>query len=347
MVFGLAQGFPPDAIELALPGPEEARALVLERRPQTADLLARRRQQLVASFGAPAEAALPQCEDALLLGLARFGVRHGRWGNDFHHYHNEEHAIEILDGRLQRLMDGIGLAALPLQDWLALSLFAVCHDLRQRETVDYAHPVGNNEAASLAEAQRILDACGYSRVGDRGLYCAMELMIAGSTFDARPAPFNPAEAVASGGALAPKLGPELDKAAPGWRQDALLADAFALAQIASDLDTANVAEPVRHLGKSAMRLCREREMLAGRSLDARESAEPCLRFLSTGQERYFFELHRFCSAPGERTFAAAKAENAPRVRQLSAALRERCGAHAEHAASGSEVLDVFAGLISA
>ena len=37
-----------------------------------------------------------------------------------------------------------------------LSLLATCHDLRQREVVDYDHPIGNNEAASISETGRIL-----------------------------------------------------------------------------------------------------------------------------------------------------------------------------------------------
>ncbi len=340
MVLGLAQGYAPDAIERAVPGPAAARDSVRVRCPEALDLLARRRVSL---GGSP---DLARCEDALLLGLARMALRHGSWGEDFHDYHNEAHALEILDGRIERLMNAIGVGALAPADWMALSLFAVCHDLRQREPVDYTRAVGNNEGASLAEAQRILDACGYDRERDRAQYLALELSIAGSTFDARPAPFNPAEAVASGGALAPRLPAELDAARPGWREDADIQRALRLALIASDLDTANVAEPIPQLGESALRLCRERERLAGRALDARASAEPCLRFLSNGQERYFFELHRFCSPEGEAAFAPTKAENAPRVRALSQALRDRFGADGARAASGAEVLAGFEALLA-
>jgi hypothetical protein len=228
---------------------------------------------------------------------------------------------------------------------MALSLFSVCHDLRQREAADYSFPVGNNEAASVMETQRILDACGYRRETDRQLYLKLELCIAGSTFDARPAPFNPAEVVATGGALAPKLSLELDHAQPGWRADADIVAAQQLALIASDLDTANVAEPIPQLGESALRLCREREKLAGRDLDDPASAEPCLRFLSNGQERYFFELHRFCSEVGERTFAAAKANNAPQVRALADRLRQQFGDSGERARNGAEVLAGFEALL--
>jgi len=347
VVLGLDRGFTPDTIELAMPGPVEARALVASRHPVAMQLLAERRARFRAAFGSNRDAELDRCEAALLLGLARFGMRHGSWGDDYHHYHNEEHALEILGGRLERLIQCIGLEALPLDDWIALSLFAVCHDLRQREPADYGFPVGNNEAASVMETARILDACGYDRGRERGLYLKLELTIAGSTFDARPAPFNPAEAVATGGALAPKLAAQLDAAAPGWRNDSDVVAAQQLALVASDLDTANVAEPIPQLGESALRLCREREKLSGRELDDPASAEPCLRFLSNGQERYFFELHRFCSEPGERTFAVAKANNAPHVRALADSLRARFGNSGEKAANGAEVLAGFESLIRA
>lgn len=347
MVLGLDRGFPPDAIELALPGPAQARELVTQRHPVAMQLLAQRRQRFLDAFGPECTADVSRCEDAVLLGLARFGARHGSWGDDYHHYHNEEHALEILGGRLERVIQCIGLTELSLGDWIALSLFSVCHDLRQRETPDYAFPVGNNEAASVMETQRILDVCGYSRESDRSLYLKLELSIAGSTFDARPAPFNPAEVVATGGALAPKLGIELDHASPGWRADADIVAAQQLALIASDLDTANVAEPVPQLGESALRLCREREKLAERDLNDPVSAEPCLRFLSNGQERYFFELHRFCSAVGDRTFAAAKANNAPQVRALADRLRRQFGNSGERASNGAEVLAGFEALLAA
>jgi hypothetical protein len=346
VVLGLDRGFPPDAIELALPGPAQARELVSQRHPVAMQLLAQRRSRFLDTFGPAIADEIGRCEDAIVLGLARFGARHGSWGDDYHHYHNEEHALEILGGRLERVIQCVGLDSLPLGDWMALSLFSVCHDLRQRETADYAFPIGNNEAASVMETLRILDDCGYSRETDRSLYLKLELCIAGSTFDARPAPFNPAEVVATGGALAPKLGTELDHACPGWRADADIVAAQQLALIASDLDTANVAEPIPQLGESALRLCREREKLAGRELHDQISAEPCLRFLSNGQERYFFDLHRFCSAVGERTFAAAKANNAPQVRALADRLRRQFGNSGERAGNGAEVLAGFEALLA-
>jgi hypothetical protein len=327
VIIGLATSFPADAVERLLPDVASAQRLIGARRPDFAELLATRRERLLSAFGNGLAEALARTEDALTLGLARFGTRHGSWGTDYHHYHNENHALEVLDGRLGRLMDQIGLDALTGPDWLALSLFATCHDLRQREVLDFRHPMGNNEAASVDETRRILLLAGFNPARDQALFTAMELMIAGSTFDARPAPtahdYNPAEVVTSGGALAPKLAMVLDNERAGWRAEPDIVRAVELAQIASDLDTANVGEPLVWLAESASRLCQEREMRSGRALDGPDSALPCVGFLSDGQERYFFDLHRFCSEPGRATFAAAKQANAERVQQMSAQLRAR------------------------
>jgi hypothetical protein len=343
-----AKSYEPDAVERDVADPAAARRLVETQRPDVIALLERRRRALSRAFGGNADDLLARSDQALLLSLARFGVRHGSWGEDFHHYHNENHALEILDGRLGRLMQESGLQALSGLDWVALSLFATCHDLRQREPVDYDHPVGHNEAASIAETARILDACDFDRDRERPLYLALELMIAGSTFDARPAPpvlyYNSAEMVSSGGALAPNLPRLLDGEVPGWSDDPDIVHALELALIASDLDTANVGEPFPWLAESASRLCQEREMRSGRGLDEVESAAPCTGFLSDGQERYFFELHRFCSTLGAQTFAATKQANAGPVKRVAQQVRERYG---DGAPNGQTVVAGFARMVLA
>ena len=349
MILRLTSNYGPDAVELELPDAFSGRAVLIRHRPDVVQLLTQRHAMLLAAFGSKLAPMIGRAEDALTLSLARFGSRHGSWGEDFHHYHNENHALEILDGRIGRLMNHVGLQAMAGEDWVALQLFATCHDLRQREVVDFARPVGNNEAASIAETFRILDVCGFDRERDRGLYLDLELMIAGSTFDARPgatpASYNTAEVAATGGALAPRIGAYLDQSVPGWRDDADIQRAVELAQIASDLDTANVAEAFPWLAESASRLCQEREMRSGRDLRAEESAMPCVGFLSDGQVRYFFELHRFCSELGEATFAATKAENGPKVRSLADALRGRFkGEGATPPSSGLEVVREFSRL---
>ena len=347
MIVRLANTFRADAVELAVPDVAAAHALVRLHRPDVDVLLAQRRARLLAAFGPQHADLLARGDDAQCLALARLGTRHGSWGNDFHHYHNENHALEVLDNRLGRLLDHLGVNALACQDWLALALFATCHDLRQREHGDLTLPVGNNEAASIAETSRILLLAGFDPVRDRGVFVALELMIAGSTFDARPAPPHavllPPDAAVRGGPLAPNLDRLLDNESPGWRDDADITHGLKLARIASDLDTANVAEPLLWLAESASRLCLEREMRAGRSLDDPASAAPCASFLGDGQARYFFDLHRFCSDAGRDTFDATKQANAAPLRAIADTMRSTWGAPAPDA-TGRQVLEHFCGL---
>lgn len=311
--------YPADAIELALPDADAAAALLFSRRPELLPWLMRWQHELVAEFGAQIQHDAARANTALRIALARMGLRYGSWGEDYHAYHNENHALELLDGRLERLVRQAG-HSLDGRDRIALALFSACHDLRQRETGETGAALGANEAASIDETMRILTVVGFDESAAPWLFRTLELAIAGSTFDARPlAPdsrSNTAELAARGGPLAPHLHECLDESDPGWRADPITVHALALAQIASDLDTANVSEPLLELVASSIRLCEEREMRAGRALESAESAAPCLAFLTTGQERFFFELHRFCSEIGSQTFAEGKANNAAALRAL-------------------------------
>jgi hypothetical protein len=317
VILGYARLYEPDETERAVPDAATARRLLDTHAPDVRE----RMSAMARRIGAE-----PRTEDAVLLGTARLGHRHGSFGADFHDYHNEKHALELADRRLARLLEG-DVLQLPVEDASALMLFAACHDLRQRETRDVPGPVGGNEAASSAECFRILEACGFDPVADRAQFVALELMIAGSTFDARPAP--PADphgaelASIAGGALARGLFLWLDAEVPDWRLDPDARRGERLGRLAADLDTANVGEDFHLLCESALRLCREREMRMGRKLDAPESGPPCLGFLGLGQVHYFFELHRFCSREGERVFGPQKAVNGSHVRATSKALGER------------------------
>lgn len=325
MLIDLATRHPADAVEAAVPDADAAAALLLSRRPDLLSWLAQWHHQLLERFGPTIADDAARAMAALHIALARMGMRHGSWGHDFHAYHNEAHALELLDGRLNRLIRHAD-AQLDGCDRIALSLFCACHDLRQRENGQADAPVGANEAASMAESMRILDTAGFNPERDAWLYRTLALAIAGSTFDARPLPehsrSNTAELAARGGPLAPQLYDWLDAQQPGWRDDPITVHALYLAQIASDLDTANVAEPLLELAASSIRLCEEREMRAGRTLTSSESAAPCLSFLTDGQTRYFFELHRFCSDVGRQAFAHGKDANAQSMHALVDAMRQ-------------------------
>lgn len=338
MLLGYSPLYPADAVELALPDLASARALLDRHRPAIAAGL----REIASRHGAD-----PRALDAAVLGAARLGLRHGSFGTDPHAYHNEIHVLEVGHRRLHRLIHDMGEAAPAPADVDLLLVFAACHDLRQREPMDVPGPVGGNEAASGAEALRILETCGYRREADRAQFVGLELMIAGSTFDARPVADAPEELDPAaddlpalvGGSLARGLALWLDTAVPGWRNDPDARRGERLARLAADLDTANVGETFPQLCGTAVRLCREREMRLGRLLASPESAQPCLDFLGPGQDRYFNELHRFSSREGERVFGPGKRENAPRVRASTATLL----AHFQAAppASGQAVVDAF------
>ncbi|HEX6833321.1 MAG TPA: hypothetical protein VF132_07295 [Rudaea sp.] len=343
MIFPYPREFPADAIERRVPDPDTARTLVRERRPDVLALLERRRGRLATSM-AHSPDLIERGEDAVLMAFCRIAFRHGTWGEDYHAYHNEAHALEIVDARMDCLIGAVGAATLSPSDWFLLTLFGAAHDLRQREAPEYSAGVGSNERASVEETFRILQACGFTRQRDPELFAAIELMIAGSTFDARPTSpreYNTADVIVqSGGALAQKLDTKLDKYSEGWRDDARVVHALDLALIAADLDTANVAEPFPRFMASSERLCLEREMRSHRDPASRASAQPVLSFLTEGTTRYFFELHRFSSDVGRRTFAQAKEENAAKLRTLTAQLSSRWTERAPPA-SGTVVLDAF------
>jgi hypothetical protein len=347
VIFGFPRSFPADSVEREIPDVAAARTLAGRRMGRLEEALAMRHAELAPLIPGMQGASelLARCADFIRIAYVRLARRHGTLGEDFHAYHNEEHIVDILQGRIGRMIQTHGVFALGLRDWCVLNLFAASHDLRQREEPAYEAGVGANERASLEEAFRLLESTGFSPEADADIFLALDLTIDGSTFDARPTPggaaFNAAELVQSGGALAAKLAQKLDKHRPGWRDDARLVHAHDLALIAADLDTANVAEPFARFADSAENLCLEREMLCGRDLDSRESAQPVLGFLTDGQDRFFFDLHRFNSELGRGAFGAAKDDNAARLKSLSLGLRARIAMRGAPE-SGRQVLQAYA-----
>jgi hypothetical protein len=340
VLFGYESSYLPDASERALPDVAAGRRLLEARRPDIPERLA----AIAGRFGLD-----PRALDAAVLGTARLALRHGSLGEDFHAYHNETHVLEVGERRLLRVLDSMGELGPRGEDIGALMMFAACHDLRQREPYDFPGPVGGNEAASSAESFRIMDAAGFDRAADRAQYVAMELMITGSTFDAKPQaqadPQTDDLPDLAGGALSRGLHLWLDSSVPRWREQADARRGERLARLAADLDTANVGEDFPMLCETALRLCREREMRSGRALDSAASAQPCLGFLGVGQEYYFYELHQFCSREGERVFGPRKASNGPLVRDTTAALHARFAAAPP--ADGLAVLAAFSELTGA
>lgn len=336
VILGYATLYQADASESALPDVTAARALLALHKP---DIIGR----LEARISSVANGRdIQKHLDATLLGTARLGLRHGSFGADFHHYHNEGHVLDLAERRLGRMIEQCGLEIMPEDDWLALVIFSACHDLRQREIKDAPGPVGGNEGASVSETFRILDVCGFDRVADRSVYVAQELMIAGSTFDPRLSETSPDTANLTGGALARSLGLWLDGIQPTWREDDDARRGERLSRMAADIDTANVGESFHLLGRSALQLAEEQLMRRSLSPDRPESAAQALNFLSYGQHHYFFDLHRFSSREAERVFGPQKLANSEKVRTTGSALI----AHFEQspATNGRAVMEIFATL---
>lgn len=345
MILSFPRAFDADHAERCVPDADAARAVLADHAAPLDALAGDLRRNLAPLLAAADdEALLARTLEAVRVAYARLALRHGHLSDDLHAYHNEGHILDICGSRLQRLMEAEGAHAFGLRDWCALLLFGAGHDLRQREAAQTFDGVGANERASSEETARILDACGFSREHDADLHAAVELTIAGSTFDACvPAGiafYNAADLVQSGGALAARLESTLDARRPHWRADRTLVQAQRLALIAADLDTANVSESFERFARSGENLCREREMLSGRSLTAGESALPVLGFLTSGQDRFFFELHRFQSELGHAAFELGKQANAGKVKALSAGLRARIAVRGRPAC-GAEVVAAY------
>ena len=90
-----------------------------------------------------------------------------------------------------------------------------------------------------------------------------------------------------------------------------------------------------------MRLVQEREQRAGRAIDATESAQPVFDFLTHGQERYFFELHRFVSPLGLDVFGTSKRNNEPKVQWQSRRMRELFPGGPGPGQTGQDVIEAF------
>lgn len=249
---------------------------------------------------------------AAQVGVVRMAMRYGPLGQDAHAYHNQDHLLELLEDKLPALL---ATALLPTVEREALVLFCACHDLRQRETRRHdEEPIGANEAASIAETERLLDAAGLE---DPTLRSMLRFAIAGSTFAAG------SDDARAQGAFAHRLGAWMDSTRPGWRDDPLAAEAEHLARLAADLDTSNVASPYIDFAQSAVALATEIQYRAGRGLDTPAAGLSCLGFLTEGQERYVFALQRFASREGRAAFGARRDANAARVREACRALRAR------------------------
>lgn len=357
MDFHFAQ-FEPDACERVHASVVDAHALLRERRPDLPPVMATVGASFLKFFGSSYAPLLRHTQDALGLSFVRMATRHGSWGDDVHTYHNEEHALELLNGRLARTRLQLGWGGLEAEEWLLLALFSNCHDLRQREKLDYQNSIGANERASIAETHRILRACGFCESEHAEFFDTLAWMIAGSTFDARPesiehgrvhqqsdavgiASVNKPTVINSGGSLSSSLSRKFIAKHPNYLNDPILRRRARLILVSADLDTANVGEPFMALVDSSARLVREREMRNGRDLSQPNSAQHVIEFLTDGQELYFFKLHRFVSDIGRDVFGLGKTLNSHKLKRLTDQIRLRFPSSVLQHSSGDQVIQEF------
>lgn len=316
---------PPDAIELAIP----AGATAGPHGDPRGSALAERAERACLAIGVDD----PAVRAAVRVAVLRMAYRHGALGDDPHAYHNEAHALGLIERTLPALL---ATAPLPTHEREALALFCACHDLRQRESAATAGPIGANEAASIAETERLLAASGLDA---RPLRLALRFAIAGSTFA------TGSDDDASKGAFAHRLGGWLDGGHPGWRLDDDAVAAERLARIAADLDTGAIGGDYADFAAQAAALAAELQHRGGHALDTAAAGQACLRFLTDGQRRYVAHLHRFASAEGHAAFGARRDANVRRVAETADRLARRFAAGP--APDGHAVVAAFLALTAA
>lgn len=318
----------PDAIEQLLPDVDSAASLLSRRDPEFVRHTKALADSWCADFPDDAE-TFNRMLPALWLAYARMALRHGTWSDDFHAYHNESHTRDILVDRISIVQRVARPKELAGESVALLALFAVTHDLRQRESGPTSEWVGPNERASVDEAHRIMVSAGFDANTNRSLFETLKLMIEGSTFVSDPGEN-------AGGATAVSIvrhAPATDLL-PDWEQLVLLA---------ADVDTANVSEPFFQFARGSAQLFEELEMRKGRKDLSTDSAEPALEFLTVQQKRYFFEHQQFSSRLGQRAFADAKAANAPRLTRAVSLLTDQFNSP-DSQLTGRQVLDGFLAL---
>ena len=82
-----------------------------------------------------------------------------------------------------------------------------------------------------------------------------------------------------------------------------------------------------------------RPSAAARSTPAKARC-PSLAFLTDGQDRFFFDLHRFNSDIGHAAFDAGKQANAPLVKALTLGVRARIAVGGPPA-TGAQVIEAY------
>lgn len=329
-----------DSVERRISDLDKARTVMREHMAGHLHLLEQWYEQNIVHFGASCRKFALRTLDAIIVSLARIVVRNGSASPLHRHYHDELHPFDLLE-RLQRMHD-FSPGSLSPEDFFTMAMFCAAHDLRQDETGYDADGVGLNERASAEEFGRIMDLAGFDRSQDAMLYSQAREMIHGTTFYTDAYTYNGKSY--PGGALAPALADSIAESEDGIGDRVPDNTDARLILMATDIDTANVADPFLVFIDRAVRLCREIQNVAGRPELDSSVALDVYRFCTDMQEQYFLDLQRFYTEESENCFQTGKAANSPKLKAVIQAMRNRFGGllvNADHGIDGEEVLHAF------
>ena len=305
--------FQADAIERNIYDVKVAEAFLAAYANDLIEFARERRDSYISTFGSNYQNFADRGYAACVICVARILSRHGSMAGDHYSYHDELHGFDLIT-HLRKLYHTKPGAALSPEEWMYLAIFANAHDLRQTETGFDEDGVGNNERASADEVVRILSDVGFDPEYQQPMFQLLRWMIYGTTFLPTTTEFG--DTIMGPGAIAPFIAQRIRD--EGHAVGELTADQAAeLVLLASDIDTANVAQPIDQFTNSSARLCRELHRLEGHTTLGDDTAASVLDFLTKGQERYFFVLQRFNSHIARSAFEESKQQTGKLLKRLT------------------------------
>lgn len=322
--------WPEDDVEQQVPDFASAEKLLDKNLPKLLAAIKQGNKELIESVGA----GVPEIPDlayrAGVISLARMALRHGSLAETALAYHNERHLVDVLN-HLRMIIDyqnqqpaetnsQASLHHIGPVSCLCLSLFAATHDIRQSQKAIDDDGIGHSERASADEALRILKQVGLQPQQYPGVFQLLRWMIYGSTFFVQAMTFN--DGLVKPGALAPLV-------AENIIQQGVIMDPFSarhaaeLVSLATDIDTANVAEPINQYAQQSVNICREVHQGRNFASTDQQLSRSVLNFLTNGQQQYFFHQQRFYSVMAQSALNAPKQQTGELLKQLITWMQQR------------------------
>ena len=315
--------WPADAIEQEIADVTTAERFLHKNLPELLLAIKHGNDELIQSVGA----GVPEMPDLAyrvsVICLARMALRHGSLSDATLAYHNERHLLDVLDHlrmiigyQNQQPVESDPKASLhnigPIT-CLCLSLFAATHDVRQSKKGGDDDGIGHSERASADEAIRVVKQAGLQPQQHPGIFQLLRWMIYGSTFFVRTMTFN--SGVVEPGALAPLIADNI------IQQDVVMKPFTArhsaeLVLLATDIDTANVAEPIDQYALQSVKMCQEAHHGKNIASDDQQISRSVLAFLTSGQQQYFFRQQRFYSVMAQSALSVPKQQTGELLKQV-------------------------------